>query len=66
MKHIANEPYDKYIQRVRNHELGIALQALANGEEPAVVMAVMSARIVDKALHPLYKKLNEQNSVDKK
>jgi glutamyl-tRNA reductase len=58
MKHIANEPYDKYITRVRNHELGIALQALANGDDPKLIAAAMSARIVDKALHPLYKKLN--------
>ena len=59
MKHIANEPYDRYIHRVRNHELGIALQALANGDDPKLVAAAMSARIVDKALHPLYKKLND-------
>jgi len=58
MKKIANEPYDKYITRVRNHELGIALQALANGDDPKLIAAAMSARIVDKALHPLYKKLN--------
>jgi glutamyl-tRNA reductase len=58
MKHIANEPYDKYITRVRNHELGIALQALANGDDPKFIATVMSLRIVGKALHPLYKKLN--------
>jgi len=58
MKHIANEPYNKYITRVRNHELGIALQALANGDDPKLIATAMSARIVDKALHPLYKKLN--------
>ena len=61
MKYIANEPYDKYINRVRNHELGIALQALANGDDPNLIVTAMSLRIVDKALHPLYKKLNEQN-----
>jgi glutamyl-tRNA reductase len=43
---------------VRNHELGIALQALANGDDPKLIATAMSARIVDKALHPLYKKLN--------
>lgn len=59
MKHIANEPYDKYITRVRNHELGIALQALANGDDPKLIATAMSLRILDKALHPLYKKLND-------
>ena len=59
MKYIANEPYDQYLKRVRQHEYGIALQALANGEDPKLIAAAMSARIVDKALHPLYKKLND-------
>jgi glutamyl-tRNA reductase len=59
MKHIANEPYDKYITRVRNHELGIALQALANGDDPKLIATAMSLRILDKALHPLYKKLSD-------
>jgi len=61
MKKFDNEPYDQYIKRVRIHELGIALQALANGGDPKLILTAMSMRIVDKALHPLYKKINEQN-----
>ena len=58
MKHIPNEPYEEYVKRVRQHEYGIALQALANGDNPTLVATAMSMRIMDKILHPLYKKLN--------
>lgn len=58
MKKIPNEPFEEYVKRVRIHEYGIALQALANGNDPALVAAAMSMRIMDKVLHPLYKKLN--------
>ena len=58
MKKIPNEPFEEYVKRVRQHEFGRALQALANGDDPKLVAAAMSMRIMDKVLHPLYKKLN--------
>ena len=45
MKMGLNESYDKWVERVRIFEYGIALQKIANGQDADHVMEDMSKRI---------------------
>jgi glutamyl-tRNA reductase len=63
MRQGPNEEYTDWVKRVRMHEFGRALQALAKGEDPKLVATVMSVRITDKMLYPLMKKLNNDQNI---
>ena len=63
IKYNPNESYEQWVNKVRLQEMGEALQRLAKGDDINVVMQAMSARIVEKCLHPIY---NEINRVDRK
>lgn len=54
MKMGLNEPYDKWVERVRIFEYGVALQKIANGNNVETVMEDMSKRITEKIMHPIY------------
>lgn len=63
IKYNPNESYEQWVNKVRLQETGEALQRLAKGDDINVVMQAMSARIVEKCLHPIY---HEINRVDRK
>lgn len=42
-----------WAERVRQYELGYALQQLAKGQDLNVVMEAMASRIQQKILHPI-------------
>ena len=54
MKMGLNEPYDKWVERVRIFEYGVALQKIANGNNVETVMEDMSKRITEKIMYPIY------------
>jgi glutamyl-tRNA reductase len=62
MKHDPNEDYDKWVERVRIYEYGIALQRIAQGEPTEKIIEEMSRRITDKLLHPWLLKIKEDSS----
>jgi glutamyl-tRNA reductase len=53
LKYDPNEPYEKWIERVRIFEYGRALQRIAGGDSIELVMEEMSRKITDKMLHPI-------------
>ena len=53
MKYDPNEPYEKWVERVRIFEYGRALQRIARGDPIELVMEEMSRKITDKMLHPV-------------
>jgi glutamyl-tRNA reductase len=57
MKYDPNESYDRWLERVRMNELGIAYRRIANGADVPQVIREMSENIINKGLHPIYKKL---------
>jgi hypothetical protein len=46
-----------WAKRVQQYEYGYALQQVAKGQDVNVVMEAMSARIVQKMMHPMVKAL---------
>ena len=54
MKMGLNESYDKWVERVRIFEYGIALQKIANGQDADHVMEDMSKRITENIMYPIY------------
>lgn len=53
------ESYEQWIERVRIFEYGYALQQIAKGQDPIVVMEAMSARMMKKMLHPIMLAIKE-------
>lgn len=53
------ETYQGWLDRARMYEQGLALQRIAKGEDPIIVMEDMSRRLVEKALHPVFKAIRE-------
>jgi len=58
MKPYPNESMESWSERVRMFEHGVALQKIAQGKDPEMVMEEMSRRIMDKLLHPIYKEIS--------
>jgi len=52
MKYDPNEEYDKWVERVRIYEYGLALQRIAEGEPAVQVIEELSRRMTEKMLHP--------------
>jgi hypothetical protein len=50
-----DEPYEEWAKRVQMYEHGYALQQIAEGKDPNLVLEEMSKRIMEKLLHPMYK-----------
>lgn len=63
MKPKEDETYESWVQRARLYEQGIAMQKLAEGEDPSKVLDEFSRRLIEKFLNPLYKSLHK--SVEK-
>jgi glutamyl-tRNA reductase len=57
MKHEPNESFEKWAERVRMFEQGLAMQRIAKGEPTDRVLEDMARRIVEKLLHPVIKSL---------
>ncbi len=62
MKPKDGESYEDWLERARMYEHGIALQKIAQGQDPEQVMQEMSRRFIDKALHPVFKAIRESSS----
>jgi|688.fasta_scaffold1015688_2 hypothetical protein len=52
-----NESIADWAKRVQQYEYGYALQQVAKGQDVNLVMEAMSARIVQKMIHPMVKAL---------
>jgi glutamyl-tRNA reductase len=61
MKKIDDEPYEKWVDKVRLYEYGIALQQIAKGDNPEGVLDSMSKRIQNKLLHPIIDEIRKAN-----
>jgi len=61
MKKMDDEPYEKWVDKVRLYEYGIALQQIAKGDNPEVVLDSMSKRIQNKLLHPIIDEIRKAN-----
>ena len=59
MRYDPNEPIEVWAERVSQFELGLALQQIAQGQDPDVVLESMSARIVGKLKYPMMKAIKE-------
>jgi glutamyl-tRNA reductase len=55
---------ESWASRVEMFEKGRALQRIAQGDDPAVVMEDMSRRIAEKLLHPILNAIRESVSDD--
>ena len=64
MKMGLNEPYDKWVERVRIFEYGVALQKIANGNNVETVMEDMSKRITEKIMYPIYDIVRKSAKID--
>ena len=53
------ENYASWASRARLYEYGLALQKIAQGQDPEQVLEEMSRRLLDKLLHPIYKDFDE-------
>ncbi len=62
MRYQSGESLENWAERVRKYEYGYALQQIAKGEDVDIVMEAMSARIVQKLMHPIVSELN--NSIN--
>jgi len=59
MKPREDESYESWIERARMYEHGVALQKIAQGEDLEQVMQEMSRRLMEKALHPIFKTIRD-------
>ena len=59
MKIKPGESMEAWASRVEMFEKGRALQRIAKGDDPALVMEDMSRRITDKIMHPIYESIRE-------
>lgn len=55
MKPKDNESLESWIERSRLYEQGLAMQKLALGQNPELVLEEFSRRLMEKILHPMYK-----------
>ena len=59
-----DEPYERWVERVRLFEYGVALQSIAKGEDIETVLESMSKRISQKLLHPLIGQIKDSYQTD--
>ena len=59
MKPKEDESFDSWCNRVKMYEHGVALQRIAKGEDPELVMTEMSNRMISKFLHPVYEAIRD-------
>jgi glutamyl-tRNA reductase len=59
MRYNPGESIESWAERVRKYEYGYALQQIAAGQSSEVVLEAMSARIVQKLMHPIMSELNK-------
>jgi len=59
MKINPGESMESWAARVEMFEKGRALQRIAQGDDPAMVMKDMSRRIMEKLLHPILNAIRE-------
>ena len=61
MKPKEGEDYAAWLDRAKMYEQGIAMQRIAKGEDSVKVMEEMSRRLMEKALHPIFKTIRESS-----
>jgi glutamyl-tRNA reductase len=61
MKPKEGEKYAAWLDRAKMYEQGIAMQRIAKGEDSVKVMEEMSRRLMEKALHPIFKAIRESS-----
>lgn len=59
MRKHKDEDYASWLERARMYEHGLAMQRIANGEDPTRVIEDLSRRFMDKALHPVITAIKE-------
>lgn len=59
MKPKEGESFESWAARARMYEQGVAMQKIAQGEDPEKVLEELSRRLLDKLLHPIYKEIRE-------
>jgi glutamyl-tRNA reductase len=59
IKYDPNEDYDKWVERVRTYEYGLALQRMAEGEPIEKILEDLARRVSEKCIHPHLLKINE-------
>lgn len=59
-----NESYKDWVKRASMYEQGIAMQKIAEGHDPNIVLEDMSRRLMDKLLHPIYKEIQDSYKTD--
>lgn len=64
MKPKAGESYESWIERARLYEYGLAMQRIANCEDPDYVIQEMARRLMEKMLHPIYKEIRNASITD--
>jgi glutamyl-tRNA reductase len=64
MRPLPNETYESWSNRVEMYERGRALQKLAQGEPIEQIMEEMSRRIIEKLLHPIFRRLRESQPTE--
>ena len=62
MKPREGEDYAAWLDRAKMYEQGIAMQRIAKGEDSIKVMEEMSRRLIEKALHPIFKAIKESST----
>ena len=62
MRKNKNETTESWAVRVEMFEKGRAMQRIAKGDDPGVVMEDMSRRIVDKMLYPILNNIDNKNT----
>ncbi len=64
MRPLPNETYEQWAERVNLFERGRAMQRIAKGDSPDLVLEDMSRRIMDKLLHPVFASIRESIKSD--
>lgn len=54
-----DESFQSWSERVQMYEQGYAMQRIAQGEDPNIVMQDMTRRLMDKLLHPIYRAIKD-------
>jgi glutamyl-tRNA reductase len=64
MRPLPNESYEQWAERVNLFEKGRAMQRIAKGDDPEIVLEDMSRRIIDKLLHSIFTSIRESIKSD--
>lgn len=64
MRQLPHESYEDWVERARTYELAEAMKEIRNGVDVNLVMEAMSARLMQKIMHPLLVEIRENTKTD--